>query len=190
MEQSKERIVSIDIFRALTMFFMIFVNDLWTLTGYPKWLGHSATLEDGMGFSDVIFPAFLFIVGLSIPFAINRRQQIGNDKIQILNHIVKRSLALILMGFFIVNYEYINIENQLYPKGVWEILMVLSFFLIWNYYRDNKMWGKVPSYIPQVIGVLILIFMSSTYSGGTNENPSPFMQPHWWGILGLIGWAF
>lgn len=132
MEKNRERVVSIDILRALTMFFMIFVNDLWTLTDYPKWLGHTATHEDGMGFSDVIFPAFLFIVGMSIPLAIMHREKIGNDKIQIFNHVVKRSIALILMGFFIVNFEYINSTNLNYSKYLWEILMVLSFFLIWN----------------------------------------------------------
>ena len=65
----QNRIASIDILRALTMFFMIFVNDLWTLREIPEWLGHAARGEDRLGFADVIFPLFLCIVGLSIPFA-------------------------------------------------------------------------------------------------------------------------
>ena len=72
------RIASIDILRALTMLLMIWVNDFWSLTGVPKWLGHAAASEDYMGFSDIIFPLFLFIVGLSIPLAIENRMAKGN----------------------------------------------------------------------------------------------------------------
>ncbi|MDR3058865.1 MAG: hypothetical protein LBU84_12090, partial [Prevotella sp.] len=53
------RIASIDIYRALTMFFMIFVNDLWSITGVPHWLEHAAADEDMLGFSDIVFPSFL-----------------------------------------------------------------------------------------------------------------------------------
>ena len=69
------RIASIDILRALTMLLMIWVNDFFTLIDIPKWLTHASATEDYMGFSDVIFPLFLFIVGLSIPFAIELSAQ-------------------------------------------------------------------------------------------------------------------
>ena len=72
--------MTIDILRAVTMLLMIFVNDLWTLTNIPEWLGHTALYEDGMGLADVVFPAFLFIVGLSIPHAIRARFQKGETK--------------------------------------------------------------------------------------------------------------
>lgn len=55
------RIASIDIFRGLTMFFMLWVNSFWSLSEVPHWLQHAARGEDMLGFSDVIFPAFLFI---------------------------------------------------------------------------------------------------------------------------------
>ena len=61
------RIASIDILRALTMLLMIWVNDFWTLYNVPKWLQHAKATEDYLGFSDIILPLFLFIVGLSIP---------------------------------------------------------------------------------------------------------------------------
>lgn len=56
------RLTSIDILRALTMFFMIWVNDFWTIKDVPKWLEHSKANEGYLGFSDVIFPLFLFIL--------------------------------------------------------------------------------------------------------------------------------
>ena len=57
------RLGSIDVIRALTMYFMVFVNDLWTDKDIPAWLEHAPGKADAMGFADIIFPAFLFIVG-------------------------------------------------------------------------------------------------------------------------------
>ena len=70
-----QRVTSIDILRALTMVLMIFVNDLWSLKNIPAWLGHVERGVDGIGLADVVFPAFLFIVGLSLPFAIDHRRK-------------------------------------------------------------------------------------------------------------------
>jgi len=63
------RIFSIDVFRSITMILMIWVNDFWTLISIPKWLKHAPAGEDYLGFSDLIFPWFLFTMGFSIPFA-------------------------------------------------------------------------------------------------------------------------
>ena len=54
---------AIDMLRGLTMFLMIFVNDLWTVGDVPHWLEHAGTHEDAMGLSDIVFPLFLFVVG-------------------------------------------------------------------------------------------------------------------------------
>ena len=59
------------------MFLMLWVNDFWTLHSIPKWLKHAASGEDSLGFSDLIFPWFLFAIGLSIPFAFQSRLSKG-----------------------------------------------------------------------------------------------------------------
>ena len=74
------RIASVDILRALTMTLMIFVNDLWSLENIPIWLEHTKAAQDGMGLADVVFPAFLVIVGMSIPFATASRLKKGEDR--------------------------------------------------------------------------------------------------------------
>jgi heparan-alpha-glucosaminide N-acetyltransferase len=185
----QKRIASIDILRALTMYFMIFVNDLWTLEGIPGWLGHAARGEDRLGFADIIFPLFLFIVGLSIPFAFKARRKKGETDVQIFWHIVKRSFALIVMGFVMVNLENINREMLTIAKPVYQILMATAFVLIWNMYPEKKAFKRIPEWVMNVLGVLILIFLAAIYKGGTVENPH-WMRPAWWGILGLIGWAY
>ena len=183
------RVKSIDIFRALTMWLMIFVNDLWSLRQIPGWLEHKPADVDGMGLADVVFPAFLFIVGLSIPLAVKAREDRGDQQWQIIKHIGSRSIALIIMGFFMVNLENINAGLLIINKYVWQILMTLSFYLIWNVYRDNKMMGGFTAWIPKLIGIGILILLAVIYQSGTQEEPM-WMQPHWWGILGLIGWSY
>jgi heparan-alpha-glucosaminide N-acetyltransferase len=182
------RLKSIDIFRALTMLLMIFVNDLWTLSDIPGWLEHKAAHEDGMGLADVVFPAFLFIVGLSIPWAMEARMDKGHSQIRILKHIIERTFALLVMGVFMVNLENINASQLPFDKSYWQILMALAFFMIWNNYR-GKVLGKIPPNVVKVAGACILIFLAVIYKGGPAEDPH-WMRTYWWGILGLIGWGY
>lgn len=184
-----KRIASIDIFRALTMLLMIFVNDLWSLHDIPVWLEHAAADEDRMGLADIVFPAFLFIVGLSIPFAIDARIRKGHNKWNILLHILQRTLALVIMGFYMVNLEYFNPGVSRFLKAVWEVIMIFAFILIWNNYKNKSWTKKIPAFYLQIAGIILLLILALTYRGGTADNPV-WMRPHWWGILGLIGWAY
>ena len=99
-KEAPKRLHSIDAIRALTMLLMIFVNDLAGVKGIPEWIDHAKRTEDAMGFADTIFPAFLFIVGLSIPLALDRKMQKGNSSQSILFAIISRSFALIVMGTY------------------------------------------------------------------------------------------
>lgn len=188
VSSSSLRLDSIDVFRAVTMFLMIFVNDLWTLEDVPDWLKHSKAAEDAMGLSDVVFPAFLFIVGLSIPFAIANRKKKGDPDALITRHIAERTFALLLMGIFIVNYENIAGEAMVVNKYVWEIGMVIAFFLIWNVYPSSAEQKGLYTAL-KVAGYLLLVGLALIYKGGDAENPS-WMETHWYGILGLIGWSY
>jgi heparan-alpha-glucosaminide N-acetyltransferase len=182
------RLDSIDVFRAVTMFLMIFVNDLWSLEDVPKWLEHSKGAEDAMGLSDVVFPGFLFIVGLSIPFAIANRRKKGDSNALIVRHIAGRTFALLLMGIFIVNYENIADGAMVVNKYVWEIGMVIAFFLIWNVYPSNPEKKGLYTAL-KTAGYLLLAGLAVIYKGGDATNPS-WMETHWYGILGLIGWSY
>ena len=100
LDTKKVHIASIDILRALNMILMIFVNDLWSLKDIPAWLGHVERGVDGIGLADVVFPAFLFIVGLSLPYAIDNRRKKGDTDWQLVKHVLVRSIALLVMGYF------------------------------------------------------------------------------------------
>ena len=181
------RIQSIDVLRAITMFLMIFVNDVAGVSRIPAWIGHTAAEVDGMGFSDLIFPAFLFIVGLSLPFAIQARIKKGNSFLAIAMYILLRSLALIVMGFFHVNLEGYNSELAGLAKPIYTLLITTGFFLIWLDYPKHLSGTK--KYTLTALGIILLLAMAYLYKGGSEENPKG-LAPHWWGILGLIGWAY
>ncbi len=181
-----KRLASIDILRALTMLLMIFVNDLWSLTNVPVWLEHAGASEDRMGFSDVIFPAFMFIIGLSIPHAIKARIKKGDSKGQVLIHIASRSFALIVMGVFMVNLENMDDSAMMIDKYVWQLLMFFAFVMIWNNYKNPKVFGLIPPLILKTVGWVLLIFLATTYQGAGGK----WMLIHWWGILGLLGWSY
>jgi|TARA_B110000914_G_scaffold29947_1_gene22681 predicted acyltransferase len=181
------RFVSIDILRAITMVLMIWVNDFWTLTNVPKWLKHANAVEDYLGFSDIIFPLFLFIVGLSIPLAIKNRIDKGHSDISISKHIIIRSISLLIIGVYMVNYETAHDESIFIGKTYWTLLMALAVVLIWTNWKKSPIKSYWHPYI-QFLGFIILIFLAYIYKGG--ENGSVWMTTQWWGILGLIGWAY
>ena len=168
------------------MLLMIWVNDFWTLSNTPKWLTHAKPNEDYLGFSDIIFPLFLFIVGLSIPYAIQNRLAKNESIANIARHIVIRSISLLIIGVFMVNYETHH-ETLGLGKWLWCLLMALGVSLVW------LQWGKSPlpkkwHMVLQSLGWVILIFLVYVYRGGSVGED--MMKPQWWGILGLIGWAY
>jgi heparan-alpha-glucosaminide N-acetyltransferase len=189
------RFASVDVFRALTMFLMIFVNDLGTLRNIPGWLEHAAKTEDRMGLADVVFPAFLFIVGLSIPFAIGNREAKGYSRRSTFIHILTRSLALLIIGIFHVNLENYDSAAAVLSKPIWEIGITLAFFLVWLDYSPQM--AKQKKRLLQGSGIGLLVILALLYKGDPSDVTGPssptnyiWLTPQWYGILGLIGWCY
>lgn len=182
-----QRVNTIDILRALTMVLMIFVNDLWSLTNIPAWLGHVEQGVDGIGLADIVFPAFLFIVGLSIPYAIENRRRKGDGDWQLVKHVLWRTVALLVMGVFLVNGETINAAATGMPRYVWGPICCLCFILIWNTYPKNT--SPFLTYALRGLAIATLLVLAFIYRGGPDDALTTF-GPKWWGILGLIGWAY
>lgn len=181
-----QRNVSIDILRALTMLLMVFVNDFWTVNDIPYWMQHAKPGEDFLGLADVVFPYFLFVVGMSIPFAIERRFSKGFSELSTIKHILTRAFALLIMGVFIVNTEY-GISSEVgMSLPLFKLLMVIAFLMIWNVYPRTETPVHYVYVFLKIFGVLLLIYLAFIF----RDEKGEVFQAHWWGILGTIGWTY
>jgi len=104
----------------------------------------------------------------------------------VLIYIISRSAALLIMGFYHVNLESYSPVSIL-PKAVWEILITLSFFMIWLDYPETI--AKAKKYAIMGFGLALLIALAVIYKGGDLAHPH-WMHTSWWGILGIIGWSY
>jgi len=184
---SINRFPGIDVMRGVTLFLMLFVNDLY-IPGVPGWMVHTQADYDGMGLADWVFPGFLFMVGLSVPFAVNARKAKGDTPLQLVGHILFRSLSLIVIGVLIFNGSRINPELTGMPELLWRSLVYISVFLIWNVY-PRKSRFKMLFLALQLLGVAGLLYLSFIFKAGTPDNET-WLETGWWGILGLIGWGY
>ncbi|WEK20118.1 MAG: DUF5009 domain-containing protein [Candidatus Pedobacter colombiensis] len=182
-----QRILSIDIMRGLTLFLMLFVNDLYE-EGVPKWLLHTEENVDGMGLADWVFPGFLFMVGMSIPYAIISRGKKGESNSYIFWHLIIRTISLLVIGVLMLNSGRLNAELTGMDNNLWAILLYVSIFLIWNNYPENRR-RKYWFVGLRVLGFIGLVMLIATFKAGKTEHPS-WLKVEWWGILGLIGWGY
>ncbi|MCY3699080.1 MAG: heparan-alpha-glucosaminide N-acetyltransferase domain-containing protein [Gemmatimonadetes bacterium] len=96
IEPSGGRVVSLDAFRGLTIAAMILVNNpgswayVYAPLAHAEWHGWTPT--------DLIFPYFLFIVGVALPFSFSRRLAEDANRGRLFRHVVRRSLILIGLG--------------------------------------------------------------------------------------------
>lgn len=181
--KTTERIRSIDVFRAITILLMVFVNDVAGVRNIPGWLKHAEPGSPGMTIVDVVFPAFLFIVGLAIPFAIARREDRFPEK-SVLFHIVIRSAGLLAIGLLMLNGPAVTSMSPAW----WNVIMYLGVILFW---ADVSFLSNKPkiSGILRISGALLLILMLVLFRRDGTAG-STWIRTGWWGILGEIGFAY
>jgi len=98
------RLVSVDVFRGMTIVAMILVNNPgnWATTYWPlkhaEWHGWTPT--------DLVFPFFLFIVGVAIVLALKRRLDAGAPRRPLVGKIIRRSVILFGLGLFLSGYPF------------------------------------------------------------------------------------
>src|SRR4030095_8737989 len=111
-----DRLVSLDVFRGITIAGMVLVNNpgTWSSIYWP--LEHAAW--HGWAPTDLIFPFFLFIVGVAIPLAFGRRIESGGSKRDLYLKIVKRSLIIFALGMFLAAFGPMirNLPGIPYPN--------------------------------------------------------------------------
>ncbi len=120
-----QRLVSLDVFRGLTIAGMILVTDPGTYSAVYRQLLHANW--DGWTMTDMIFPAFLFIAGVSLTFSFGARMRRGATKWQLIGHMAQRSLLLVLIGLVLNGFPYFHLHTLRIP-GILQRIAICYFF--------------------------------------------------------------
>lgn len=178
--------LSIDLLRGADVLLMLFVNEVAGVRDAPAFLLHKPPGADGMTITDVVFPAFLFITGLSIPFALGGRLRRGENRVGVWRHVLSRTLALLVMGVLMVNVEQAR-GGGILGTHLWNVLMTVGVILVWQapFGETGRRWeGRLRALGSALLLLLVLLYRTEGATGLVQ------IRPHWWGILGLIGWAY
>ena len=168
---------------------MVFVNDLAGIKGLPWWNYHIPPGEQGLTYVAVVFPAFLFIVGMAIPLAIEKRMSKGDSILKILYHIIIRSLSLVILGLLIMNGRDMDPASTGISYTAWNVLMFTGVILLWNNYPKTNKRSENIFRILKWSGLLILIALLFIYRREVDDEIL-WLDKKNWSILGAIGWAY
>ncbi|HZG51723.1 MAG TPA: heparan-alpha-glucosaminide N-acetyltransferase domain-containing protein [Pyrinomonadaceae bacterium] len=103
------RLLSLDVFRGITIAGMILVNNPGTWEAIHPPLAHAAW--HGWTPTDLIFPFFLFIVGVSITLAFARRAEAGGTQRDLYLKILRRTVLIYAFGFLLAGFPYFNLST-------------------------------------------------------------------------------
>jgi predicted acyltransferase len=124
MSDKSNRLVSLDVFRGMTIAGMVLVNNPGSW-GYIYWpLGHAQW--HGWTPTDLVFPFFLFIVGVAIPLALGKRVERGDSRRSLFIKIAYRSVIIFLLGEFLAGFPYFQLSTIRIP-GVLQRIAVCYF---------------------------------------------------------------
>jgi predicted acyltransferase len=120
-------------------------HTFWKSASYINFLGLSLPL--GVTYWDLIAPAFMFMVGVSMPYSYSRRLAEGESRLKLWGHVLSRSLILILLGVLLsshkterTNWVFFNVLSQI-GLGYWAVYLFLGKRVRW-----------------QVAGILFILF--------------------------------
>src|SRR4051812_18417536 len=119
------RMSSLDVFRGLTIAGMILVNNPGTWDAIYSPLEHSKW--DGLTPTDLVFPFFLFIVGVSVTLSLARRAESGGSKRDLYVKIVRRTVIIFALGLVLSAFPYNDPATFRIP-GVLQRIAVCYFF--------------------------------------------------------------
>jgi heparan-alpha-glucosaminide N-acetyltransferase len=184
------RLASLDIFRGLVIVVMTLVNYLSPVQGVPAWSKHWPESLDGYTYVDVVFPAFLFIVGVAIPFALGRRLSRGEPLSPIMGKIFWRSAVLILLGVITVNPHYFFSAGGLSEHLYFFLVMLCALAVFNSPPADASAAWTGARRLLQVSGAAGLLLLLALFRGRNAVGQTVWLQPAYWGMLGMIGWAY
>jgi predicted acyltransferase len=149
-----QRLISLDMLRGITIAFMILVNDNGSLT-YAYWpLKHSAW--NGWTPTDIIFPTFLFLVGVSIVFSMEARFERQESRATLLRHIFKRAIILFLLGLVVNGFPFFPLAT-LRIYGVLQRIAICYLAISILYLFSRKVLVLAATTVAALVGYWVLL---------------------------------
>ncbi len=148
----QKRLLSLDVLRGLTIAFMIMVNNsgtgAWAQMHHADWNGLTAT--------DLVFPTFLFVVGVSIVFSTEARLRRGDSRAKLAWHAVRRAVILFALGVFANGFPHFDLQH-LRIYGVLQRIAVCYLVVALLYLWDRRVWTKVALLVCLLAGYWVLV---------------------------------
>jgi predicted acyltransferase len=169
-----ERLLSLDVLRGLTIGFMILVNNngdeqhaYWALT-HASWNGFTPT--------DLVFPTFLFLVGISTVFSTAARLAKGATKQSILLHTLRRAVVLFLLGLLVNSFPLFHLHT-LRVYGVLQRISVCYFIIAVLYLISSSWKNKATIAIAALVGYWVVMRFVSVPGYGVPTHEVPLLDP-------------
>ena len=154
MVNTMRRLVSLDVARGITIAFMILVNNGGSGKYSYHQLEHSAW--NGWTLTDLVFPSFLFIAGISIVLSTETRLARGESKTTLRLHVLRRSVILFLLGLVVNGFPLFDLHT-LRIYGVLQRIAICFFFASLLYLWNNKAWVFASTAVVALLGYWILM---------------------------------
>lgn len=183
------RIESIDLFRGLNVLVMIFVDNLGLVKGLPWWTYHMPENANGMTYVDMVFPAFLFLMGMSIPLSTRAQIARGQSQAQIWWHVLARSLSLVALGLFVANAPLVDARRTGMSTGLWTTLGFVAIGLGWMRFPASDRHKPILRGL-RFVGFALLVVLAAIFRRETADGHIAWLDFSDWEILGLLGWAY
>jgi predicted acyltransferase len=168
---------------------MIFVNALAEVRGLPWWTYHAHASEDVMTYVDMVFPFFLFIVGMSLPLSIAQRLKRNTSILMLWIHVILRSVGLVVLGLILANAENCDQARMGIRGSTWAALALICAALYLNVYEKSERFPAYPRVL-RFIGLAGVAFLLAIFRRTTPDGHVAWIDFSYPEILGLIGLSY
>jgi heparan-alpha-glucosaminide N-acetyltransferase len=191
MTSPGQRLASLDAFRGFDILVMVFVNYIASMQAIPFVLRHARAEMDTYTITDLVFPGFLFIVGVAIPLSLGKLTQAGGSVGRLLARIAVRTAGLVFLGLIEINRESYSAADTGIGQALWCLLAYAAIIGLWNIYPKTDDPKRRRLYLGlRLLAAAVLIVLVVLFRGRTEAGEPVWIQTSWWGILGQIGWAY
>ncbi len=167
------RLISVDVLRGITIAFMILVNNDFSNYAFPalehaEWNGWTPT--------DLVFPTFLFLVGVTIVFSFESRLSRGTSRSSLLLHTFRRACILFALGLVVNGFPYFPLST-LRIYGVLQRIAICFLLASILYLLDRRPASKIAILVLALFGYWVLLRWVPVPGYGMPGRDIPLFDP-------------